>query len=172
MQRRRTLDAMSDSAPQPGPGDAADPASGAGASPDPDPVHAQPSTLPPTGPAAEPSTLPPHAGLRYATLRLVMLVAVAAVLYLVGMRSWPWLFASVLISAVLSFFVFLRQREAAARSLEAAIAARSAKHAAATEGVSVADPQAAPAEVPGAARESAREETAREQSVREESVRE
>lgn len=140
---------MSDSAPLPGPGDAADLTSGAAASPD--PGHAQPSAVPQPGLAASPTSLPPHAGLRYATLRLVMLVAVGAVLYLVGMRSWPWLFASVLISAVLSFFVFLRQREAAARSLEASIAARSAKHAAAREADPIADPQATVAEAPGGA---------------------
>jgi Protein of unknown function (DUF4229) len=66
----------------------------------------------------------PHAGVRYAVLRVALLVTVGGVLYVVGMRGWPLLFAAVLASGVLSFFVFVRQREAAARNLEASLAAR------------------------------------------------
>jgi cell division protein FtsL len=66
---------------------------------------------------------------RYAVLRVAMLVTVGGVLALVGLRGWVLLFAAVLISAVLSFFVFARQREAAARNLEAAVARRQAQDA-------------------------------------------
>ena len=66
----------------------------------------------------------PHAGVRYAVLRVALLVTVGGVLYVVGMRGWPLLFAAVLASGVLSFFVFVRQREAAARNLEVSLAAR------------------------------------------------
>jgi hypothetical protein len=79
-------------------------------------------------PIEEPAVVP-HAGLRYAVLRIAMLVTVGGVLYLVGMRGWLLLFTAVLVSAVLSFFVFMRQREAAARNLEATIEARRHHHA-------------------------------------------
>jgi Protein of unknown function (DUF4229) len=72
----------------------------------------------------DPPAPPSHAGLQYAALRLLLLVVVGAVLYLVGMRSLPWLIATVLVSAGLSFVVLLKQREAAARSLEASLSAR------------------------------------------------
>jgi hypothetical protein len=81
-----------------------------------------PGAVPPTGPATDPAADPatvPHAGARYAVLRLALLATVGGLLYLVGMRGWALLFVAVLASGVLSFFVFLRQREAAARSLEA-----------------------------------------------------
>jgi hypothetical protein len=89
------------------------------------PAGAPPAT---TGevPAAQPV---PHAGLRYAVLRIAMLVTVGGVLALVGMRGWLLLFTAVLVSAVLSFFVFARQREAAARNLEASLARRQAQDA-------------------------------------------
>ncbi|MCU0301439.1 MAG: DUF4229 domain-containing protein [Candidatus Nanopelagicales bacterium] len=86
----------------------------------PDPA-ASPATNAPD--AAAPAVVP-HAGLRYGVLRIAMLVTVGGLLYLVGMRGWLLLFTAVLVSAVLSFFVFMRQREAAARNLEAAIEAR------------------------------------------------
>ncbi len=63
----------------------------------------------------------PHAGIRYAVLRMSMMLTIGGVLYLVGMRSWPLLFATVLVSGIASYFVFLRQREAAARNLEASV---------------------------------------------------
>ena len=71
----------------------------------------------------EPESIPPHAGLRYALFRVLLMLVVGGVLYLIGMRTWPWLFATVLVSAALSFFVLKRQREAAARSLEASVSA-------------------------------------------------
>jgi Protein of unknown function (DUF4229) len=70
----------------------------------------------------------PGAGVRYAVLRLLLLVTVGGLLALVGMRGWALLFVAVLVSGILSFFVFVRQREAAARNLEAAAAARAARH--------------------------------------------
>lgn len=82
------------------------------------------STIEPGAPAPE---VTPGAGLRYAVLRLLMLVTVGGVLYLVGMRGWALLFAAVIVSAIASYFVFMRQREAAARNLEAKAAARSAR---------------------------------------------
>ena len=75
----------------------------------------------------DPESIPPHAGLRYALLRVLLMLVVGGVLYLIGMRTWPWLFATVLVSAALSFFVLKRQREAAARSLEASVSARAAR---------------------------------------------
>ena len=81
--------------------------------------------------AIEPGTsapeVTPGAGLRYAVLRLLMLITVGGVLYLVGMRGWALLFAAVIVSAIASYFVFMRQREAAARNLEAKVAARAAR---------------------------------------------
>ncbi len=69
----------------------------------------------------------PGAGVRYAALRLLMLVSVGGILYIVGLRGWALLFAAVLLSAIASWFVFMRQREAAARNLEARLAARAAR---------------------------------------------
>lgn len=71
--------------------------------------------------APEPAPAVPHAGIRYAVLRMSMLLTVGGVLYLFGMRSWPLLFATVIVSGIASYFVFLRQREAAARNLEASV---------------------------------------------------
>ena len=70
----------------------------------------------------------PGAGVRYAVLRLLLLVTVGGLLALLGMRGWALLFVAVLVSGILSFFIFVRQREAAARNLEAAAAARAARH--------------------------------------------
>lgn len=69
----------------------------------------------------------PHAGARYAVLRLSLLVTVGGVLYLLGVRGWVLLFVAVLASGLLSFFLFVRQREAAARNLEASLAAHNAR---------------------------------------------
>ena len=60
----------------------------------------------------------PHAGVRYAVLRLLMLITVGGVLYLIGLRDWLLLLAAFLISAVVSYFAFVRQRNAAAGNLE------------------------------------------------------
>ena len=63
----------------------------------------------------------PHAGSRYAVLRLLALVAVGGVLYLVGMRSWLLAFSAVLISGVISLFMFMKQRNDAAVNLERSV---------------------------------------------------
>jgi hypothetical protein len=94
--------------------------------------------------------VPPGAGLRYAVLRLVMLITVGGVLYLVGMRGWALLFAAVIVSAIASYFVFMRQREAAARNLEAKVAARAARrHPEATSAAGPEDEKASPADSEG-----------------------
>jgi hypothetical protein len=85
-----------------------------------------------TDPAAAPSTqvpaAEPHAGLRYAVLRITMLIIVGGLLYLVGVRGLVWLIATFLASAVASFFLFAGQRQAAARNIELAVTARSHRH--------------------------------------------
>jgi ABC-type nickel/cobalt efflux system permease component RcnA len=91
---------------------------------DPQPPAPNPNPAAPEG--AGPDTAPPvdvvpHAGIRYAVLRLGMLVTVGGVLYVIGLRSWLLLFAAVLLSGIASWFVFMRQREAAARNLEASV---------------------------------------------------
>lgn len=60
----------------------------------------------------------PHAGARYAALRLLMLVAVGGILYIVGMRGWLLAIAAVLISGIVSLFMFMKQRNDAAVNLE------------------------------------------------------
>ncbi len=95
----------------------------------------------------EPESIPPHAGLRYALLRVLLMLVVGGVLYLIGMRTWPWLFATVLVSAALSFFVLKRQREAAARSLEASVSARAARR---ERSQGPADPGQIPTQLPHA----------------------
>ena len=60
----------------------------------------------------------PHAGARYALLRLVMLVAVAGILYVIGMRGWLLAFAAVLVSGIGSLFLLMKQRNDAAVNLE------------------------------------------------------
>jgi hypothetical protein len=77
--------------------------------------------VPQTGTAAAEPALPepvPHAGARYALLRLLMLVAVGGILYLVGMRGWLLAFAAVLVSGIVSLFLFMKQRNDAAVNLE------------------------------------------------------
>jgi hypothetical protein len=117
---------------EPGAGDPANAGPTAAAAPDaaeapidePGTQPGEASSVPPAAP-----TPVPHAGLRYAVLRVAMLVTVGGVLALVGMRGWLLLLTAVLVSAVLSFFVFARQREAAARNLEASLARRQAQDA-------------------------------------------
>ena len=72
------------------------------------------------------------------------MVVVGGVLYLIGMLPWPLLFATVLVSAGLSFFVLSRQREAAARSLEASVAARSTRRRVRGPKTPTTDPDGAP----------------------------
>jgi hypothetical protein len=83
----------------------------------------------------------PHAGAQYAVLRLALAVTTGGILYLFGLRGWALLFLAVLISGGLSFFVFMRQREAAARNLEAMVQARKGRHEPAAAGTE-------PSEVP------------------------
>ncbi len=72
------------------------------------------------GPAPQ-AALPdpiPHAGIRYALLRLLMLVAVGGILYVIGLRGWLLAFAAVLVSGIVSLFMFMKQRNDAAVNLE------------------------------------------------------
>lgn len=91
----------------------------------PDTAHAQPD--PSAGaPAAEPDQPQPlapvpHAGSRYAVLRLLALVAVGGFLYLIGMRGWLLAFSAVLVSGVISLFLFMKQRNDAALNLERSV---------------------------------------------------
>ena len=80
---------------------------------EPEPADAEVTRAEPTAP--EPV---PHAGARYALLRLLMLVAVAGILYVLGMRGWLLAFAAVLVSGVLSLFLLMKQRNDAAVNLE------------------------------------------------------
>lgn len=52
-----------------------------------------------------------HPILAYTGGRIALIVATAAVLYLVGFRTWPLAFGAIAISLPLSFFVLRRQRE-------------------------------------------------------------
>ena len=85
----------------------------AGEAPEPEASDADLIRAEPTAP--EPV---PHAGTRYALLRLLMLVAVGGILYVIGMRGWLLAFAAVLVSGVLSLFLFMKQRNDAAVNLE------------------------------------------------------
>lgn len=60
----------------------------------------------------------PHAGARYALLRLLMLAAVGGILYVIGMRGWALAFAAVLVSGIVSLFLFMKQRNDAAVNIE------------------------------------------------------
>ena len=60
----------------------------------------------------------PHAGARYSALRLLMLGAVGAVLYIVGLRGWLLAIAAILISGLVSLFLLMKQRNDAAVNLE------------------------------------------------------
>jgi hypothetical protein len=80
---------------------------------EPEPADAEIAPAEPTAPVPV-----PHAGARYALLRLLMLVAVAGILYVLGMRGWLLAFAAVLVSGVLSLFLLMKQRNDAAVNLE------------------------------------------------------
>jgi len=90
----------------------------------PPPAPADLGPTPTTGSPAAPDSAPalpepiPHAGARYAALRLLMLAAVGGILYLVGMRGWLLAFAAVLVSGIVSLFLFIKQRNDAAANLE------------------------------------------------------
>ena len=74
-------------------------------------------------PAALPEHIP-HAGPRYAVLRLVVLVAVGGVLYVIGIRGWDLAFVAVLVSGIISLFLFRKQRNDVAVNLERTVSAR------------------------------------------------
>lgn len=65
-------------------------------------------------PAAKPPVL------RYFLLRTVLLLVVAALLYLLGLRGIWWVASAFLISGLISLFALSRQRDVAAGSLESA----------------------------------------------------
>jgi hypothetical protein len=101
--------------------DADRPAEPLPASPDSQPDPTGPDPDPADGPAPAQAALPdpiPHAGIRYALLRLLMLVAVGGILYVIGMRGWLLAFAAVLVSGIVSLFMFMKQRNDAAVNLE------------------------------------------------------
>lgn len=75
------------------------------------------STVGPPATTALPDPIP-HAGLRYAALRLLMLGAVGGVLYVIGLREWLLAIAAVLVSGIVSLFLFMSQRNDAAVNLE------------------------------------------------------
>ncbi len=77
--------------------------------------------------AEQPLSVIPHAGLRYGVLRVAMLLTVGGVLYLIGLRDWGLLISAFLLSAIASFFVFARQRRAAAQNIEVAVESRHAR---------------------------------------------
>lgn len=52
--------------------------------------------------------------LRYSLLRLALLLAVFAVLWICGIRGWLWLILGVVIAGAISYLAFPRQRDAAA----------------------------------------------------------
>ncbi|RPF27441.1 DUF4229 domain-containing protein [Georgenia muralis] len=55
----------------------------------------------------------------YSLLRLLMVLAAAGVLYLVGLRSWALWAAAIVVAALVSYVVLGRQRAAAAAVLAA-----------------------------------------------------
>lgn len=80
----------------------------------------------PAGHAPLPAPLP-HAGARYALLRFTMLLTVGGVLYLIGVRGWLLIVLAFLLSGVVSYFVLMRQRDAAAANLERTVQGWSAR---------------------------------------------
>lgn len=58
--------------------------------------------------------------MQYLALRTVLLVVVAAVLYLIGLRGIWWIASAFLISGLISLFALSGQRDVAAGSLESA----------------------------------------------------
>jgi hypothetical protein len=89
-----------------------------------EPEPADPELTPDEPAAPEPV---PHAGARYTLLRLLMLVAVAGILYVLGMRGWLLAFAAVLVSGVLSLFLLMKQRNDAAVSLQRSLDSRKSR---------------------------------------------
>ncbi len=72
-------------------------------------------------PTQTPGPLPdrvPHAGVRYALLRVSMLVSVGVILYAAGLRGLLLVVLAFLVSGLVSYFVLMRQRDAAAANLE------------------------------------------------------
>ena len=104
-------------------------------SPPGDAGDAAPETNSVGSPASDAPRAVPHAGIQYAVLRLALAVTTGGILYVFGLRGWALLFLAVLISGGLSFFVFMRQREAAARNLEAMVEGRRARHEHADPGI-------------------------------------
>lgn len=75
-----------------------------------------------SGGAAYPGRVGPF--VRYSLLRLLVLVAIGAAMWVAGARSWLWLLLTALLSLVVSY-VFLRgPREAAALALNARVEGR------------------------------------------------
>ena len=81
--------------------------------------------LPDTGPTQAPSPPPEppasHAVLRYTALRLAILVAVGAVLYLIGLRDYLLLIFAFLISGLIAMVTLNRTREGAAFGIISAV---------------------------------------------------
>ena len=69
------------------------------------------------------STYPGGVGpfVRYSILRLTLLVAVGAVLWVVGARGWLWLLLTGVVSVTLSYVLLKLPREQAAQALDARI---------------------------------------------------
>ena len=61
---------------------------------------------------------------RYSILRLTLLVAVGAVLWLVGARGWLWLLLTALVSLALSYVLLRLPREQAAAALDDRVSGR------------------------------------------------
>ncbi len=61
---------------------------------------------------------------RYSILRLTLLVAVGAVLWLVGARGWLWLLLTALVSLGLSYVLLRLPREQAAAALDDRVSGR------------------------------------------------
>lgn len=56
--------------------------------------------------------------LRYSLIRVLLLLASLAALYLVGARGWLWVGLSIVIAGAVSYLAFPRQRNAAAGALQ------------------------------------------------------
>lgn len=61
---------------------------------------------------------------RYSILRLTLLVAVGAVLWVVGARGWLWLLLTALISVTVSYVLLKLPREQAAQAIDDQISGR------------------------------------------------
>lgn len=62
--------------------------------------------------------------MRYSILRLTLLVAVGAVLWVLGARGWLWLLLTALISVTLSYVLLKLPREQAAQAIDDQISGR------------------------------------------------